>query len=104
MAAIRAAACVVVASLWHDVLPTIVLEALAIGRPVLGTALGGIPYLVGDAGWTMPATVDGLADGLAVAARDAPKLGATARRLYEEKFTPDVLTKRLIDIYHEVAG
>ena len=104
MAAIRAAACVVVASLWHDVLPTIVLEALAIGRPVLGTALGGIPYLVGDAGWTVPATVDGLADGLAVAARDAPKLGATARRLYEEKFTPDVLTKRLIDIYHEVAG
>jgi glycosyltransferase involved in cell wall biosynthesis len=104
MAAIRAAACVVVASLWHDVLPTIVLESLAIGRPVLGTALGGIPYLVGDAGWTVAPTVDGLAAGLAVASENAPKLGAAARRLYEEKFTPDVLTKRLIDIYHEVAG
>ena len=32
---------------WHDVLPTVIIEALAHGRPVLGTALGGIPYLVG---------------------------------------------------------
>ncbi|MGC5018956.1 glycosyltransferase family 4 protein [Micromonospora sp. DT47] len=46
-AAIESSAVVLAASTWHDVLPTVIIEALASGRPVLGTALGGIPYLVG---------------------------------------------------------
>ena len=46
-AAIEASAVIVAASTWHDVLPTVIIEALASGRPVLGTALGGIPYLLG---------------------------------------------------------
>ncbi|MGK5737808.1 glycosyltransferase [Micromonospora sp. URMC 103] len=45
--AVEASAVVIAASMWHDVLPTVIIEALASGRPVLGTALGGIPYLVG---------------------------------------------------------
>src|SRR5262249_51267192 len=63
-AAVSSASCVVAASTWHDVLPTIILEALAGGRPVLATDLGGMPYLVGDAGWIVPPSVHGLADGL----------------------------------------
>ncbi len=96
---IAASACVVAASTWHDVLPTIILEALAGGRAVLATDLGGMPYLVGPAGWIVPPTVEGLAGGLAQAATSAGALGATARRRYEEQFAPDVLTKRLIEIY-----
>ncbi|SCL61175.1 Glycosyltransferase involved in cell wall bisynthesis [Micromonospora citrea] len=46
-AAIEASAVIIAASTWHDVLPTVIIEALAAGRPVLGTALGGIPYLLG---------------------------------------------------------
>ncbi|SBT49443.1 glycosyltransferase family 4 protein [Micromonospora auratinigra] len=46
-AALTASAVVLATSTWHDVLPTVIIEALASGRPVLGTALGGIPYLVG---------------------------------------------------------
>ncbi|MEV4714625.1 glycosyltransferase family 4 protein [Micromonospora sp. NPDC049374] len=45
--ALAASAVVLATSTWHDVLPTVIIEALASGRPVLGTALGGIPYLVG---------------------------------------------------------
>jgi glycosyltransferase involved in cell wall biosynthesis len=70
---------------------------------VLGTALGGIPYLVGDAGWTVPATVDALAAALPVALAGAPALAAAARARYLETFTPDLVTKRLIDVYSSVA-
>ncbi|SCL59144.1 Glycosyltransferase involved in cell wall bisynthesis [Micromonospora peucetia] len=46
-AAIEASTVIIAASTWHDVLPTVIIEALSSGRPVLGTALGGIPYLLG---------------------------------------------------------
>jgi glycosyltransferase involved in cell wall biosynthesis len=37
---------VVVPSIWPENLPTVVIEALAAGRPVVGTRVGGIPELV----------------------------------------------------------
>jgi glycosyltransferase involved in cell wall biosynthesis len=95
-------AAVIAASTWHDVLPTSILEALAGGRPVLATDLGGMPYLVGDAGWIVPPTVDGLAEGLGRASLEAKGLADTARRRYVEHFHPDRLTARLIQIYDEV--
>lgn len=95
----RAAAVVVACSTWDDVLPTVVIEALAAGRPVLGTALGGIPYLVGDAGWTVPASVDALAAALPVARDGAAELAAPARARYLDTFTPEQVTKRLLDVY-----
>lgn len=98
--AIRSSACVVAASTWHDVLPTIVLEALAGGRAVLGTAMGGIPYLVGAAGFVVAPS--GLAAALPTAYAGAAALAPVARQRYETEFAPDVLTRRLIDIYAEV--
>jgi glycosyltransferase involved in cell wall biosynthesis len=110
MAQIAAAACVVVPSAWHDVLPTIVLEALASGRPVLGTTMGGIPYLVGadgpggsSAGWVVEPEPGAISAGLKAASAGAAGLATTARRRYEESFAPGVLVQRLIDIYEEVA-
>ncbi|HEV7899664.1 MAG TPA: glycosyltransferase family 4 protein [Planosporangium sp.] len=103
LAQIAAATCVVAASAWHDVLPTIVLEALACGRPVLGTNMGGIPYLIGDAGWVVEPEPGAISAGLKAAHAGAASLAATARRRYEESFAPDVLVRRLIDIYEEVA-
>jgi glycosyltransferase involved in cell wall biosynthesis len=98
-AALRSTAVVVVPSIWHDVLPTVILEALAAGRPVLGTDLGGIPYLVGDAGWTVPSTVDGLSDSLTYARDQAPAYARAARRRYETTFHPDVVTGQLLGVY-----
>src|SRR2546421_5236071 len=91
-------------STWHDVLPTVILEALAAGRPVLGTDLGGIPYLVGDAGWTVPPTVDALAAALPRARAEAPSRAAAARKRYESTFTPELLTGRLVDVYRSLTG
>jgi glycosyltransferase involved in cell wall biosynthesis len=103
-ATIRAAAVVVVPSVWYDVLPTVVIEALANGRPVLGTNLGGIPYLIGDAGWAVDPTTDALAAGLTTAYRNAADRGALARTRYEENFTPELNVKRLLDVYAEVSS
>ncbi|HEU4421823.1 MAG TPA: glycosyltransferase [Pilimelia sp.] len=102
--ALRSAAVVVAASTWHDVLPTVVIEALANARPVLGTALGGIPYLVGDAGWTVPAEPDALAAALPAARDGAAALAPVARARYERMFHPDVVTRRLIDVYASLAA
>ncbi|MFC4149354.1 glycosyltransferase family 4 protein [Micromonospora mangrovi] len=138
-AALDASAVVLATSTWHDVLPTVIIEALASGRPVLGTALGGIPYLVGadgprepvgtgpaaahsavagsgaaptplpagttpgEAGWVVAPEPAALAAALPAARAGAAASASAARARYERTFHPDVVTKRLIDIYADVA-
>ncbi|MDG4791062.1 glycosyltransferase family 4 protein [Micromonospora sp. WMMD1102] len=107
-AALRATAVVLAVPTWHDVLPTVVIEALAAGRPVLGTALGGIPYLVGaddpggPAGWLVPADPAALAAALPAARDGATGSAPLARARYERTFHPDVVTKRLLDVYAQL--
>jgi glycosyltransferase involved in cell wall biosynthesis len=101
-AAVRRAAVVVVPSVWHDVLPTVAIEALASGRPVLGTALGGIPYLVETAGWIVAPDRSALAAALPIARENAVELAPAARRRYETTFHPDVVTKQLLDVFNSL--
>jgi glycosyltransferase involved in cell wall biosynthesis len=98
-AAIESAALLVVPSTCDDVLPTVVIEALAAGRPVLGTALGGIPYLIGDTGWVAEPDPAALAAALPVAAAHATSRSGAARARYEQTFHPDVVTRQLLDVY-----
>lgn len=53
---IRSAAAVAVPSVWHENQPMSILEAFALGRPVIATSLGGAPELVVDGltGWLAP--------------------------------------------------
>ncbi|GAA2330667.1 glycosyltransferase family 4 protein [Dactylosporangium salmoneum] len=101
-AEIAGAACVIAASTWHDVLPTIILEALSGGRPVLVTDRGGMPYLAGEAGWVVEPEAAALAEGLRKAHAGAAALATVARARYETEFAPDVLTERLIGVYRAV--
>lgn len=61
-------------------LPMVVMEAMAAARPVLATAIAGVPELVvpGQTGWLVPAgDVGGLADAMvALAAAPADQLAA----------------------------
>ena len=103
MAAARQAAAVILAvPTWDDVLPTVILEAMAAGRPVVGTAVGGIPYLLGSdpaPGWLVDPDPAALAVVLPVARSGAATVAPVARNRYLKAFHPDVLTGRLIEIY-----
>ena len=99
----RASAVVLATSTWNDVLPTVILEAMANGRAVLETAVGGIPYLVGDeAGWLVEPEAAALAAALPVARDEAAGRAQSARRRYLRDFHPDVLTQRLLQIYRGI--
>jgi glycosyltransferase involved in cell wall biosynthesis len=106
MTAARTASAVVVAvPTWEDVLPTVILEAMAAGRPVVGTAVGGIPYLLGidtatkPAGWVVKPDPAALAGALAIARTDAVAVAPGARERYLTAFHPDVLTSQLVETY-----
>lgn len=66
-AAIRAARAVVVPSEWYENAPLSVLEAGALGKPIIASSMGGLPELVipDETGWMFPAaSADALADVL----------------------------------------
>jgi glycosyltransferase involved in cell wall biosynthesis len=53
---IRGARAVVLPSEWYENAPMSVLESFALGKPVIGAEIGGIPELItpGESGWTFP--------------------------------------------------
>jgi glycosyltransferase involved in cell wall biosynthesis len=101
----RAAAVVVAVPTWDDVLPTVVLEALAAGRPVVGTAVGGIPYQIGlEGGWVVEPEAAALAATLPIARAEAKAVAPGARDRYIREFHPSVLTGRLLDVYRDLSA
>ena len=96
---------VVVPSRWPEVCPTIVVQALAHGRPVLATDRGGLPFLLGtDGGWLVPPTPGALADGLRHAVADAPRRTATARSRYLARMAPAVVVGQITGVYRRIVG
>jgi glycosyltransferase involved in cell wall biosynthesis len=81
-------------------------EAMALGVPVVGAAVGGIPAVIGeDAGRLVPPEDPGrLAAALVELARDAAlrgKLGDAAR-VRAEMFSTDVAAARLLAVYGQL--
>ena len=64
-------------------LPVVIMEAMALGRPVISTSIAGIPELVepGRSGWLVPAgAVEPLVEAMAEAlTADPAELGAMGR-------------------------
>jgi glycosyltransferase involved in cell wall biosynthesis len=91
----------------RDALPTVLLEALALGTPVVSTPVTGIPEIVGDgvAGELVPPdSPDRLADALQCLLRDPAACrarGAAGRERAERLFDGRTNVGRLLDLFRE---
>lgn len=107
---IEKAAVVVVPSEWYENCPMSVLEAMAYGKPVVGSRMGGIPELVEDgktgllytAGNVNELTV--VLDRLMSSSTLRQEMGAAGRLRVTNYFSLDKHNKVLIDIYQFVLG
>jgi glycosyltransferase involved in cell wall biosynthesis len=81
-------------------------EALAYGRPVITSGLGGLGEIVDDdSGWVVGTDPAALARAIDVAAVDdeiVAAKGAAGRARHQALFSPQATTEALIDIYREV--
>ena len=106
--AFRWARAIVMPSEWYENAPLALLEAYALGKPVIGARIGGIPEHVreGETGATFASgSVEELAARLAefAALTDAAiaALGAAARRHVVEDHSPGRYRERMLSVYRE---
>jgi glycosyltransferase involved in cell wall biosynthesis len=90
----------------HEGLPLAALEAMSHGVPVAAFAVGGLPDLIEHRknGWLVnPGDLAGFARALEEwkeMDRDGrERMADHARRVVTERFTPDALMPRLLDVY-----
>jgi glycosyltransferase involved in cell wall biosynthesis len=106
--ALLAAADLVLHTSLADALPTTVIQALAVGVPVVATRVGGIPDIVGtDAGVLVEpdaAAVAAAVTGLLADDAARARMGAAGRRRFLESFEAVGWAGRLRDLYTEVLG
>jgi glycosyltransferase involved in cell wall biosynthesis len=101
---------VVVPSEWYENYPCSVLEAFALGKPVIGARIGGIPEMVrdGKTGFTFePKNIDDLRRKikLLLENRDlVDKMGREARKFVEENLNPSRHYRDLMNIYRIAAA
>jgi glycosyltransferase involved in cell wall biosynthesis len=105
-AAVAAARAVVAPSEWYENAPLAVLEAAALGKPLIVSRIGGLPELVveGESGWSFESrSVTELAAALRRVA-DLPDgevaaAGMAARRRMQDEFSPQRYLERIRAVY-----
>jgi glycosyltransferase involved in cell wall biosynthesis len=92
---------------WIEGFPLVVLEAMALSRPVIATAVGGTPELVtGETGLLVPPRdprrlADAIAELLAERGR-AERMGAAGLERVRTSFSAERMTDRVLTVYDEV--
>jgi glycosyltransferase involved in cell wall biosynthesis len=89
-------------------LPVVIMEAMAIGRPVISTFVAGIPELVQDGvnGWLVPAgdvqaVAAAMRDALAASPERLLEMGVQAHRRVHERHHVDVEASRLKSLFQK---
>lgn len=96
---------VIVLASFHEGVPVVLMEAMAHGRPVVATRVGGVPELVRDEGnglLVAPGNADALANALKRVLDDlqwAAKLGANGAQYVNEEFSIDTSIRRLASLF-----
>ncbi len=91
-------------------LPMALLEAMLAGRPIVSTAVGGIPHLIrnDDTGWLVPpSNADALAAAIAALLRNPTKTARVAERgrvLANEGYGLDTMVDRYLALYERGLG
>jgi glycosyltransferase involved in cell wall biosynthesis len=103
----RAKFCVLPSEVYENC-PMAVLEAMALGKPVIGSNIGGIPELIndGDDGLLFDT---GNADDLAEKinwmlknSRKTSEMGLEARKKIERKYNPDIHYQKVMEQYERL--
>jgi glycosyltransferase involved in cell wall biosynthesis len=90
--------------------PYVLLEAMAAGLPIVATAVGGVPEIIGnnETALLVPASdPQAMADAIARVLSDdqlAQRLAASASTLGSLRFSPDNYVRSLIKVYREALG
>ncbi|MCX7957128.1 MAG: glycosyltransferase [Endomicrobia bacterium] len=101
---------VVLPSEWYENNPRSMLEAFALGKPVIGSRIGGIPELVIDnfTGLTFePKNVEDLRSKIIYLVKNTDKIvefGKNARKFVEENNNPNKHYQELVLIYSSILG
>lgn len=106
---IRHAKFVVVPSEWYENYPMAILESMAMAKPVLGAAIGGIPEMVesGKTGWLFePLNVEDLISKIQKVVGNENwirECGINARKTVEQKNCSSAYYESLMDVYKYVS-
>ncbi len=103
---VRKARVIIVPSICRENCPYSILETLAIGRPIIGSNLGGIPELVvnNECGYiyndekTLIEKLEKLLNDEAL----AKKMGENAKKIANEKFSKDAYYSKIITLYEQL--
>lgn len=104
--AIHSARAVVLPSTWYENAPLSILEAYALGRPVIGAAIGGIPEMIreretgltftsGDVGELAAA----LSEMASLPSARIAEMGRAGRDWVERDFSPAAYRDSMLDLY-----
>ncbi len=89
----------------HEAHPLVLMEAMGHGKPIIASAVGGIPEVIDDCQnglLTPPADSDTLKEALTYMIENKEirnKLGKNARKTFEEKFTVEKMLKNTRKVY-----
>lgn len=100
--------CLLILPSYIENCPNVICEAMAAGKPVVATNVGGIPYMVkdGETGFLVDAgNTESLAGRIAILLNNKElrrKMGQRAREEAKERFAPEIIAKKTYQAYKQI--